>query len=90
MSHPQASVEETKFQRQAKWRGRNQQAVWAQAALRSALRRGLVEQKPCRVCGSPDSEAHHGDYDRPMDVDWLCRLHHKAEHARMKAEGGAS
>lgn len=89
MTQPQVSTEDSKYARQAKWRDRNQQAVWAQAALRAALRRGLVEQKPCRVCGSADSEAHHPDYDRPMDVNWLCRAHHKAEHARLKIEGDA-
>ena len=83
-----------KFPSQAKWRESNRKKVWAQAALRSALKRGLVEQKPCCVCGSLDSEAHHPDYDRPMVVEWYCRLHHKAEHQRLKAEaaetGGAS
>lgn len=89
MTHPQISTDETKYAPQAKWRSKNQQAVWAQAALRSALKRGLLEQKPCRMCGSADSEAHHSDYNRPMAVDWLCRAHHKAEHARLKIEGGA-
>lgn len=81
-----------KFPSQAKWRDRNPQKVWAQAALRSALKRGLVEQKPCQVCGSPESEAHHENYDRPADVVWLCRQHHREEHRRLKAaaEGGAS
>lgn len=75
-----------KFLSQAKWRERNPQKVWAQAALRSALKRGLLAQQPCCVCGSAESEAHHPDYDRPMVVEWYCRLHHKAEHARLKAE----
>lgn len=71
---------------QARWAAANPQAVWAHQALRSALKRGLVIQEPCRVCGALDAEAHHPDYDRPMDVDWLCRRHHKAEHRRLKCE----
>lgn len=76
----------SKNQRQAKWRAGNPQATWAHQCLRSALRRGLVIQQPCKVCGDPNTEAHHPDYDRPMDVDWLCRPHHKAEHRRLKCE----
>ncbi|RUU86112.1 hypothetical protein EOB59_29975 [Mesorhizobium sp. M7A.F.Ca.MR.176.00.0.0] len=71
---------------QARWKQANPQAVWAHQALRSALNRGLVIQEPCRVCGALDAEAHHPDYDRPMDVDWLCRLHHRREHKRMRCE----
>lgn len=26
-------------------------------------------------------EAHHPDYDRPLDVVWLCRAHHMQAHA---------
>lgn len=67
---------------QAKWKLANPQAVWAQQALRSALRRGLIIQEPCQECGDANAEAHHPDYDKPMCVDWLCRRHHKAVHRR--------
>lgn len=76
----------SRYSRQARWRDRNPQAVWAHVALKSALRRGLVVQRPCEVCGSPDSEAHHPDYTRPALVQWLCRRHHTAEHRRLKCE----
>lgn len=71
---------------QARWAAANPQAVWAHQALRSALKRGLVIQEPCQVCGALEAEAHHPDYDRPMAVDWLCRLHHRREHKRLKCE----
>ncbi|OWK20737.1 hypothetical protein AJ88_26180 [Mesorhizobium amorphae CCBAU 01583] len=64
----------------------NPKAIWAQQALRSALKRGLIIQMPCKECGALDAEAHHPDYDRPLDVDWLCRLHHRREHLRLKCE----
>lgn len=67
---------------QAKWKTGNPKAVWAHQALRSALRRGLLERKPCEVCGAEKTDAHHPDYDRPMLVQWLCRLHHRAVHRR--------
>lgn len=70
---------------QAKWRAKNPKAVWAQNALRSALKRGLVQATPCEVCGTQPAEAHHPDYDRPMVVQWLCRRHHRAAHKKERA-----
>ena len=66
---------------QARWRERNQLKVWAHKALASALRRGLVTQQPCEVCGDASSEAHHPDHAKALDVVWLCRKHHRALHA---------
>jgi hypothetical protein len=76
-----------KFPAQAKWRSDNPEKVWAQRALRSAIKAGLVRQQPCHVCGDPDAEAHHHDYSKPADVVWLCRKHHKAAHRQLRAEG---
>jgi hypothetical protein len=28
----------------------------------------------------PDEEAHHNDYSKPLDITWLCRVHHGREH----------
>jgi hypothetical protein len=67
--------------RQERWATKHGLARWAHIALRNGVRRGLIEKKPCEVCGSIDAEAHHDDYDRPLAVRWLCRAHHKALHA---------
>lgn len=50
-----------------------------------AVKYGHLEKRPCVECGNPDSNGHHEDYDRPLDVVWLCRGCHDAEHARIKA-----
>lgn len=71
---------ETQLTRQAKWRAANPKARWAHVALQSALSRGLLERQACEVCGAEKTDGHHDDYDRPMAVRWLCRLHHKAAH----------
>lgn len=78
---------EKKRTRQKKWSDAHPRETWAHSALRSALRRGLVEKKPCEVCGDENADGHHPDYDRPMLVHWLCRKHHKEEHRKLK--GGA-
>lgn len=80
------AISKPKHHSQRKWDGAHPQARWAHAALKSAIRRGLVEKQGCAVCGSPDAEGHHPDYDRPAYVIWLCRLHHQQEHRRLKRE----
>lgn len=70
---------------QEQWRARNPLAAWAHAATRSALKRGLIERQPCRICGA-EAEAHHPNYLNPLQVDWLCRNHHRALHAEMRRE----
>jgi hypothetical protein len=49
-----------------------------------AIAAGVIVPKPCAVCGAV-AEAHHPDYDTPdahLNVVWLCREHHMAEHVR--------
>ncbi|WP_083246771.1 hypothetical protein [Mesorhizobium sp. SEMIA 3007] len=71
---------------QDRWNAAHPLEVWAHASLRSAIKRGLIDREPCKVCGAEKTDGHHSDYLRPLHVDWLCRLHHKAEHRRMKCE----
>ena len=52
----------------------------ATRALQRAVKKGLVQKYPCFVCGE-DAEAHHPNYDAPLDVVWLCPSHHKQAHA---------
>lgn len=68
---------------QARWKARNQWAVWAHSCLAAAIRRGLVQRQPCSVCGTTDNvDGHHSSYDKPAAVIWLCRLHHVQTHRR--------
>ena len=47
--------------------------------------KGNLKRLPCQVCGSQRSQAHHEDYDRRLDVIWLCAQCHADRH-RKKAE----
>lgn len=53
----------------------------AHGRVGAAIRSGSLVRKPCEVCGTDKVDAHHEDYDRPLDVRWLCRKHHKQAHA---------
>ena len=46
-----------------------------------ALRKGELIRQPCEVCGSQFVHAHHEDYDKPLNVMWLCPQHHRDQHA---------
>ena len=70
--------------RQEKWRARHPMATWAHSATRSGIRRGLLQPQPCSVCGEAKAEAHHPDYERPLQVVWLCRPCHKRHHAKAR------
>jgi hypothetical protein len=52
----------------------------AHRILARAVECGKLIKRPCFVCGDPNSEAHHEDYSRPLDVIWFCSLHHKRHH----------
>lgn len=51
----------------------------------AALHAGTLVRQPCEVCGNPKSDGHHRDYTKPLEVVWLCSVHHVEEHRRIKA-----
>ena len=62
------------------WMMKHQNRRAASHILNNAVRDGKVPRHPCFICGKK-AHAHHPDYDRPLDVIWLCPKHHKEAHA---------
>lgn len=52
------------------------QAKWKVAY---AIKKGILKRLPCEICGE-FGEAHHEDYNKPLEVRWLCRTHHMEAH----------
>ena len=52
----------------------------ANQAVKVAIQSGRLIKLPCAVCDDNKSVAHHDDWNKPLDVIWLCELHHKARH----------
>lgn len=69
-----------------RWRHLNPHKRAAHVRLGNMVREGIVRRKPCEVCGSWPTHAHHDDYTKPFDVRWLCPEHHGAEHAQDTTE----
>lgn len=68
------------------WRAEDSRRVVAHSAVSRAIRNGLLVRMPCIRCGKEKSEAHHEDYDKPLEVMWLCTPCHKQRHKELKME----
>ena len=49
----------------------------------NAIRDGVIQREPCEECGAEESQSHHDDYSKPLDVRWLCRKCHWDHHRRI-------
>lgn len=58
----------------------------ARHAVHRAVKRGeILKSEHCQRCGIGGKiSAHHEDYEKPLDVMWLCRKCHCDRHAEMK------
>lgn len=75
----QLATEQTK-----KWRAQDKRRSVAHSAVARAIRSGDLVRKPCERCLAEKTEAHHEDYDKPLDVMWLCTPCHKQRHKELK------
>lgn len=58
----------------------------AHALVAKALEAGTLVKEPCEKCGASGAIAHHDDYNKPLSVRWLCRVHHMEAHGRAKKQ----
>ena len=68
------------------WRAEDSRRVVAHSAVSRAIREGRLDRNPCVRCGEAKSVAHHEDYDKPIEVMWLCQPCHKQRHKELRAE----
>ncbi len=66
------------------WLHQDKRRLAAHNAVARAVRAGRLVRLPCERCGSEKSLAHHEDYDKKLDVVWLCQPCHKQRHKEMK------
>lgn len=62
------------------WRKRFPKKYHAHVLVGNAIRDSLLLKQPCEVCGDIKVVAHHDDYDKPLEVRWLCQAHHVQWH----------
>lgn len=70
-------------QRKKLWAKNNVEKRKAHSAVNYAVRSGRIKKLPCEVCGSKVRiQGHHDDYSKPLEVRWLCQVHHKELHRK--------
>jgi hypothetical protein len=66
-----------------RWAAKHPERRKASHIVGNAVRDGKVIPWP--VCAVPECaskpQAHHADYEKPLDVVWLCAKHHRQAHA---------
>ena len=70
------------------YRGGTKADARAHDIVEKAVLRGVLIPQPCEKCGSydlmadgrRDVQAHHDDYEKPLEVRWLCQKHHHELH----------
>ena len=68
------------------WRAEDKRRHMAHSAVARAIKAGSLVRSPCIRCGESKSLAHHEDYDKPLDVMWLCQPCHKQRHKELREE----
>lgn len=66
------------------WIERNPKKRRVHVITGNAIRSGALTKSPCESCGAINVCAHHDDYDKPLEVRWLC----PPCHARWHKENG--
>jgi len=60
---------------------KNKKKINAKRKLFVATRNGSIVRDNCEVCGTSEGiHGHHDDYNKPLDIRWLCRKHHIEWH----------
>ena len=66
-------------------RGTGRAKHLARIRVKNALKFGRLMKQPCQRCGEiANVHAHHDDYSKPLDVMWLCPLHHRQRHKELE------
>ena len=74
-----------------KYKRANHHKRRAQNRANKAVRGGKLTKEPCAVCGvDKGMEMHHEDYDKPLEVVFLCRRCHQTLHKNARRAAAAA
>jgi hypothetical protein len=67
------------------WRAEDKRRSKAHNAVRKSILNGKLYKANCAKCNDAKSVAHHEDYDKTLQIIWLCTICHKQRHKEIKA-----
>lgn len=75
-------IAEKHREREAERKKRRPEMLRAHGIVRRAVLAGKITPGPCEKCGAAGVKvhAHHADYSKPLDVQWLCVSCHWLTH----------
>lgn len=71
------------YQAKKRWDEKNKHKKAAHSKVQKAIIKGIIiKPDECQKCKTISNkiEGHHRDYSKPLDVIWLCKKCHTAEH----------
>ncbi len=63
-----------------KWRTRHKKESNVHNMIWRKVKAGKILKKHCVICRNKIAEAHHQDYNKPLEIIWLCASCHKKLH----------
>lgn len=53
----------------------------SRSEVQRCIKNGSLVKESCEICGTTENlEAHHEDYNKPLEIKWLCSIHHHMLH----------
>jgi len=74
--HYDSGRRERCFENSRNYRKKYPDRYRAYGIVNNAVRSGKLIRLPCAICGDLNSHGHHEDYSKPLEVVWVCALHH--------------
>lgn len=72
----------TILEKRKEYREKNKDKFLARKAVEKAIANGKLIKQPCEKCNSSKNiVAHHHDYNKLLDIQWLCNRCHMRHHA---------
>ncbi len=67
-----------------KWRRKNPGGAKAQHLVNYLIRIGKLKRGICG-CGKENAYAHHDNYNKPLEIKWMCPSCHKKYHQELES-----
>lgn len=78
--NPERRLKKLEYQRTL--RAKYPEKYRANAMVQNALKKGILMKESCENCGNQNTQAHHDDYSKPLEIRWLCHICHQWHHGK--------